>query len=183
MMKRRHWFAVALLLASCFVLMGQQRPIMPPTAKPLFGKLSFGWFQPFGDNEIELGSTIDDPVKLRMRAPSEFIGAISMNTADGTEVGMLGGRRDERYRGTREQVGQWDLFAKRPGANEDRNMRKIASFYWDHIQFHVPIISHAVVAPLLRSVDGRFRLIMQTDGNLVIYDDANVSVWSSGTAR
>jgi len=44
----------------------------------------------------------------------------------------------------------------------------------------VPATVNAGAAPIY-SPDGRFRLSMQTDGNLVVYDPNNVPQWASGT--
>ena len=53
----------------------------------------------------------------------------------------------------------------------------------EHIQLHLPPDTCVETCAITtKSADGKYRLEMQADGNLVIYDNNNTAIWSSGTA-
>lgn len=108
-MRLRAFAAAALLLVALPAAAQTQRrvgPITPPapddgTTTPRRIVLPWGYVD-FGNNEMEIVSTVDDPPKLRLVSPAGG-GAVSWSKlrADGgeDEIAMILGQQDERTKG------------------------------------------------------------------------------------
>ena len=146
--------------------------------------LPWGYIE-YSNNEISIVSTVDDPSGVRLAAAAGgSLGKISFNRlrSDGVqeEVALLQGKIDERYRSPEQLVGELRLDLRKPSGGDEGGMAPIFIARHDGIQFFVPTTASA--PEFLRSNNNRFRLHMQGDGNLVIYDDAAGSVvWASNT--
>lgn len=102
------------------------------------GDLPKGSFRPFGDNEVILRSTIQDPIKYRGDGPGDGGGAILSASVDGVEIGFIAIRPDSRYRGTGQRVGYLDVFLMRPrlpndppGMTDDQRMVRVFELTWE----------------------------------------------------
>lgn len=153
---------------------------MPKLAETPYGYLAFE------GNELIVRSLNDDPPKVRLEAPEGSLskGLVTWGTRrpDGRheEIVLLQGKQDERYRSDPYNfTGEVDLFCRHfvPGTSDDSQFIRVASLRHDGITFHLP-----ASIELLRSNNGRFRLHMQGEGNLVIYDDqVGQAIWASNT--
>lgn len=153
---------------------------MPKIADSSYGELYFE------GNELIVRSLNDDPPKVRLEAPAGSLskGLITWGTRrpDGRfeELALLQGKQDERHRDDPyDFTGEIDLFCRRfvPGTGDDGQFLRVATIRHDGVTFYVPAVS----GELLRSNNGRYRLVMQGDGNLVVYDDGEEGrpIWSS----
>ena len=136
----------------------------------------FGWIGTIFDNEIEIVSTKADPPKIRLAVEADQVesnlGAVSYNLRrpDGNheEYGLMMGRLTADHQAGAVYV------ATRPRGQQD--VREV--FYIDN---DIAIFRAPVVADLT-SDNGRFRLIVQNDGNLVLYE-GDQPLWASNTVR
>lgn len=137
----------------------------------------------FGGNELHVISTIADPPKVRLAAPSGAMGAISGNRLRADGVGedekILLILKDDPQEG-------YDYFQQQPGTGDDAGMRRLLSMGLSGITAAVPMPPVTTV-PRLTSPSGAFLLNVQDDGNLVLYathgspDEATwTAVWSTG---
>lgn len=75
--------------------------------------------------------------------------------------------------------GQIEIFCQQPGVNGDVGMKRLMTLNTNEIQAHVPL----VVGDRMRSANGQFEVIMQGDGNLVVYrvaDGRPLWSWMTG---
>lgn len=135
-------------------------------------------------NEIGLIGYNDDPVKVRFASTEQggapTVGALSGNRIrpgdeEHLENLLLSFSVDERWPG--DNAGCFEVFARAPdattpGQTDDQRMKRVADFCHDSVTFHVPVfgLSTGGITNSLISQDGRFRAVMQDDGNLVVYD-------------
>ena len=103
------------------------------------GDLPKGSFRPFGDNEVILRSYSADPVKYRGDAPVGGGGVLVSGSVDGVELGFCGIREDERFRGTSQRVGVFEVFVRRPRVasdppdiSDDALMVRVFSRAWEY---------------------------------------------------
>ena len=145
----------------------------------------WGWIGSYDDNEVEVVSTIPDPPKVRLAvaagAVESNLGSVSFNLRrpDGRheEYGYVMGRLTAD-----KQEGALYIGLRPRGEQSCREF-----FYIDPHQaiFRVPVVAPGGVAAardVLISSDGRFRLIMQSDGNLVVYA-GDRPLWASNTVE
>ena len=102
-------------------------PITAPTSKDTPNlhpnRITMPWgYVDFGNNEMEVVSTVPDPPKVRLVSPAGGGGAVSFDVLrpDGgqDEVAMILGQQDERVRGTTDTSGELRFYAQdgaRPG--------------------------------------------------------------------
>ena len=169
-------------------------------------QLPAGYFGPTGDNEVEIVSTKDDPSGYRLSKLLGFIGRSigkiswswkrQFDTAD-EEVVLIQGKRDGRREGNPYDLSGEIYIGVRNGdiADADAGMIEVATIRHDSVTFHVPVNiapSEPVPTPTpfkMVSQDGRYELIIQNDGNFVVYDltgDASHgprAIWSAFTGR
>lgn len=107
------------------------------------------YFRVFGDNELTLVSTKDDPGKFRMGVRrlthwGRSLGCFSWNSVrpDDTEdeVALMQGKIDDRFP-LSELAGELRLDLKAPGENTDAAMREIFVMFHDGVHFKVPIFA------------------------------------------
>lgn len=135
-----------------------------------------GWLGTYDRNETEHVSSERDPCKVRVAVDADKVesnlGAFSVNLRrpDGRheEYGYIMGRLTaDRQEGA-------FYIACRPRNSQHSHQK----FYIDP---NVAIFGVPLVADLA-SEDGRFRLIVQNDGNLVLYE-GDSPLWASNTVR
>lgn len=162
--------------------------------EPLRIHMAWGYVDIGPTNEVHIVSTVEDPPKVRLAAAAgRSLGAISFNRlrADGQqeEVVLLQGKIDERWP-VDSLVGELRLDLRRParpGESDDAQMVPIVLCRHDGVTWLVPqqaADSGAVTADAIVSATGRYRLLMQNDGNLVIYDDVRgLPIWASNSVQ
>jgi hypothetical protein len=148
--------------------------------------LPCGWVGPYGDNEVEIVSTISDPVKVRLAVDEGVVesnlGSVSMNVRRGDgvheEVAYVMGR----LTGNTKRMGA--LYLATRGPNDAQPQERL---YIDHTAaiFQVPIMAPGlgeggggggVNRQRLESVSGRFIYQLQDDpahlpfGKIIVYD-------------
>lgn len=150
--------------------------------------LPWGWIGPYGDNELEVVSTIQDPPKVRLAVDADKVesnlGSVSFNLRrpDGIheEYGEIMGRLTADKR-------EGALYiALRP--HGEQACREVL-----YLDPHTAIFRVKVEAPNLNtgsslvppnelvSPSGTYRLSLQDDGNFVIYKmtaDRGTPVWA-----
>lgn len=140
-----------------------------------------GSLSTFGDNEILLKSTKDDPAKIRMESPGpgRSLGCYSFGR-DGKEKVLIQGKLSED--GLRGEFGIWLYDESRPGTEDDKMGNPL--FYVTPSGLGNPA---APVIDRMTSQDGRFVTVQQGDGNFVTYDlqkgalgEPSAAVWASG---
>lgn len=151
--------------------------------------LPTGYFESTGQNEVTLVDTsTGDPVKYRggARAGNGLV-CFSANRVRSNdvqdEVGMICGKIDERY--PHLLGGEWEVFVQNPFVAGDPGMERAITIRYDGITFHKPINVGGSSGDKLISSNGRYRLYMQCDANVVLYDTLPavwVALWSSGTS-
>ncbi len=154
--------------------------------------LLWGYIE-YGPNEVSIVSTVGDPPGLRLASPDGGLGKISFNRlrSDGVqeEIGILQGKMDERYRGdTASRAGELTLHLHDRYGLDDEAQRHVFTMRHDSVEFHVPAnCSGGSSAPstpsAIESPNGAFRVQLQDDGNLVLYDmrGAPRAIWASNT--
>lgn len=140
-----------------------------------------GWFGTINDNELELNSTMRDPVKFRMAIHRNLVehnlGGWSWNTSrdDGQhdEHALIQGRLTADKRG-----GAIGFYTRPANGNNDEDVREVLYLDNNVAYFRVPIVAPSLgvvggVSSFLRSPNGRFEMEIQDDGNVVVYDEHN----------
>lgn len=137
----------------------------------------------FGGNELHIISTVDDPPKVRMAAPTAGMGCISGNRLRADGVGedekILLILKDDTQEG-------YDVFQQQPGTSDDAGMRRLLSVGLAGVTAYVPLPPVTTV-PRLISPNQGYVLNLQDDGNLVMYATGGSSdettwrpVWQTG---
>lgn len=145
----------------------------------------WGWIGTYDDNEIEVVSTISDPPKVRLAVQQgrqeSNLGSFSFNLRreDGRheEFGYVMGRLAPN-----KQEGA--LYVALRPAGQD-NCKEVLYIDPKVALFRVPVVAPNLSGgsgkgDKLVSEDGRFVCVMQSDGNLVLYQDG-VAIWASDT--
>lgn len=152
-------------------------------------------------NELTIGSKIDDPPKLRLTYPISSSGggggAISYNasTSAGTicwgsdqhEMAMDRVEQASDVRGNTANLKAERNFLLNDGSgSSDSAMQKPLSFIWNAItKILLPLTGGGGGSSnFVQSDNGRFRLYVQGDGNLVLYDVSTApwtAMWNTGT--
>lgn len=153
--------------------------------------LPTGYFESTGQNEVTLVDTTaeGDPVKFRGGARNgRGLVCFSANRVRSNgvqdEVGMICGKIDERYPNL--LGGEWEVFVQNPFVGGDAGMERAITIRYDGITFHKPVNMTALDGEdKLVATNGRYRLYMQCDGNVVLYavlPQPWKPLWSSGTS-
>lgn len=150
---------------------------MAQVADSPYGSLSYA------NGEVENRSKVADPPAYRGGTTTggglvKFSG--DRIRADGAleECVLLQFKEDERFPGSK--AGEVTLHLRRPNSDGDQAMALVMTLRHDGIAFHVPASVAASSAPpsFMRSLDGRYEIHIQGDGNFVVYD-TRVSGWKA----
>lgn len=140
-----------------------------------------GSFGPFGDNEVLLKSTKDDPPKFRQDSPgpdSRGLGCFSFNR-NGKELVLVQAKISED--GKRGELGVWCYDADRPGSEDDK--------MGDPLILITPqgVFTAGSLRPpgagRFYSANGKYCWNYQDDGAVVLYDTHNSADESTWTAK
>lgn len=130
---------------------------------------------PYGSLRYENGelcndAKVTDPTAFRVGSKSGGLGKWSGDRirADGVreELVLDQFKEDERYPGS--LAGEVTRHLRRPHADGDAAMVPIYTMRHDGITFHVPV--NLPPPSYMQSVDGRYQIHIQGDGNFVVYD-------------
>lgn len=160
------------------------------------------WRYHFNEISLDGKASFDDPVKIRMSAGSiinraQHLGILSFDVcrpdcaagASRTEKVMIQGNKN------RDESGYIAFLVQSPFGVDDRTMRRKLEVYHNLMIAHVPIVAPdgrvlvdpgpqpaTPLSPYLGGVystDGRFVLVVQNDGNIVMYNtQTNQPTWS-----
>lgn|SRR3990167_672189 len=160
----------------------------------------------YNNGELMNQATVNDPVAFRASKNASdmneggsviaFIG-VGIKRSDNKleEIATITGKRDERYGvGPEGQLaaGEWEFAVRLPNmGSTDGAMKKVARLRHDSVEFFVPVLSGPInpsVPPNeLRHPDGIHWLVIQGDGNFVVYKNSTpfnyntgVPLWASG---
>lgn len=140
--------------------------------------LPAGSFETFGDNELLLKSSKDDPPKFRQESPGpgRSLGCFSFGRNGGERVLVEAKLSEDGQSG---EFGVW-CFDEARGGTEDNRMG-------DPI-LYITSKGINVKTDRMTSADGRFVTVQQGDGNFVTYDtqrgivgDPKAAIWSAWT--
>lgn len=138
------------------------------------------WFR-FHWNEVSLDSKqgVDDPVKFRLGSfDSEYLGAITGDVLHGDSNNPQ--RKEKiiialkRFGPGPEFGGMVEVFVQDAGTADDGGMRRAVTITPERIEFHKPVVGlpsgSGGESDDIESSNGQYRLIVQNDGNVVLYD-------------
>lgn len=152
-----------------------------------YGRIEFDGNELF----ITAKASMADPPKVRLGAEGGgTLGCVSFDYVDPEtgrreELGMLKVEKDERYRIAPDvysaHAGYLKVFLRNT-EDHDNGMQCVLELGADA---RVLTTRDQVPSPapreMLRSADGQYRLVLQGDGNLVLYRADDAVLWASGT--
>lgn len=116
------------------------------------------------------------PATLLLLVPLSIAGVARATDTATYRYDALGRLQEAEHRGSG-GVGYLDSYAHDHASNRTK-VERSGPFQGDTLAWHGSLTA----GQNLLSSDGRFRLALEFDGNIVLYDQADAQLWSSGTA-
>lgn len=144
----------------------------------------------FHRNEVSLDGKagVDDPVKYRGGSfLSESLNIISGDHLSGDTGSPARAEKVmimlKRYGPGPTHGGMVEIFVQDWNTSDDAGMRRAITITPDQIEFHKPVkmLPCCSQQDTLVSSNGKYKLVMQGDGNLVIYRQDGSVRWASNT--